>query len=143
MDGVSGASAILSVVQIAWQAYALCQKYYAEVKSAREEIQSLNQEVVSLAVILDHVSSLATDGDPASHSCVRLLTQDRGPVQQCRELLKGIVSKLDQRENTDSMKKFGKKALEWPFRRKDVQNLLSLVAKHKATLHMALAADTA
>jgi hypothetical protein len=143
MDGVSGASAILSVVQIAWQAYTLCRKYYAEVKSARRDILNLNQEVASLAVILTNVSDLANDEDQKSLSCVRLLVQKDGPVQQCQELLHSIISKLDPGENSDEMKRFGKRALEWPFRSKDVERLLALVSKHKASLHIALATDTA
>lgn len=143
MDGVSSASAILSVVEIAWQAYTLCRKYYAEVKSARRDILNLNQEVASLAVILTSVSDLANDKDSISLSCVRLLIQKDGPVQQCQELLHGIIKKLDPGESSDQMKRFGKRALEWPFRSKDIERLLALVSKHKATLHMALATDTA
>lgn len=87
MDGISATSAILSVVQSTWHAYSLCRKYYAEVKSARKDILNLNQEVASLAVILTNVSDLANDEDSISLSCVRLLIQKDGPVEQCRELL--------------------------------------------------------
>jgi hypothetical protein len=143
MDGLSAAATIIPVAQVAWQAYGLCQEYYSEVKDARKDIQNLNQEVTSLAVVLTSVSDLAQDEDAASFSNVSLLTKKGGPVDQCRDLLDDLIKNLDTREGDSKMRKFGMRALKWPFRNKDIDKLITTVGKHKATFNMALAADTA
>ena len=141
MDGVGSASAILAVAQVAWNVYKLCRKYYSEVKEARKEIQTLSLEVMLLADLLTNVSDLANDEDSVSFSNISLLGQQNGPLDQCRELLNTLKTQLDPGEGESKMRRYGKRALKWPFRNKDIENLLSRIGKHKETLNMALAAD--
>lgn len=141
MDGISALTTVAAVIQTAWQVYTLCQTYYSSAKSARKDIQQLRQEVISLEDILTNISDLTKEDDSASLSCVRLLTEDGGPLQQCKELLEKLVAKLNPGEGKTLMRQFGVRALTWPFNSKDVEELLTKIGKQKATFNMALAAD--
>lgn len=142
MEVVGTTSAVVELAAAAWKAYNICQEYYKEVKNAKRTIQNLRVEVGSLALVLSSISDLYKDGDSTTVSHVGFLMKRGGPVQQCRDLLIEILAKLDLANESEDMKKFGKRALEWPFRAKEVEKLLSAVREHKGTFNLALAADT-
>jgi ankyrin repeat domain-containing protein 50 len=141
MDGLSGAASVIAVVQISSQVFNLCRTYYLEVKEARKDIKRLRDEVTSLQDTLANVVDLADAPGSAKLSILSLLNQPDGPVQQCRTDLVGLAAKLDSGQGKDRMKKFGLRALEWPFSSKDVDKAITAIGRHKATFHLALTAD--
>lgn len=138
MDGVSAAASVIAVAQIAWQVLDQCQTYYKEVKGARKDILHLQNEVALLGDILE---TLSDDTDPANPSSMALLIKEDGPLQQCREALQDLNSKLKPGEGENKMRQFGVRALKWPFSSKDVEKLLKVIIRHKDTFNLALTGD--
>jgi len=55
--------------------------------------------------------------------------------------LVGLVAKLEAGQGKNKMKQFGLMALKWPFSSKDVEKLLTTIARNKATFNLALTVD--
>ena len=141
MDGLSRAASVIAVVQISAQVFDLCRTYYLEVKEARKDIQRLRDEVISLQDVLTNVADLAEDPGSAKPLILSLLNQHDGPVQQCQKDLIGLIAKLEPGKGKNKMNQFGLRALKWPFTSKDVEKLLVMIERHKATFNLALTTD--
>ena len=141
MDGISAAASVIAVIEISGQVYSLCSKYYLEVKDARKDIKSLREELASLDEVLTKVVDLARVPSPNQLAILALLNQTEGPVQQCRAQLTDLVVKLEHWQGKDKMKRFGLRALKWPFSSKEVNNCLLVIGRYKATFELALTAD--
>lgn len=87
------------------------------------------------------MADLAKDLSSAKLLILSLLNQQDGPVQQCQRDLVGLVAKLETGQGKNKMKQFGLRALRWPFSSKDVEKLLTIVRRHKATFNLALTAN--
>lgn len=143
MDGLSVAASIIAVVQVSWQVLGLCQTYYMEVKEARGDIKCLRNEMTSLGDVLTNLADLTEGPESAILPTLRQLNRHDGPVQKCHQDLIELVAKLEAGQKRDHMKKFGLRALKWPFSKKDVVRLLAIIEKHKATFNLALTVDGA
>ncbi|MCJ1380068.1 hypothetical protein MMC17_003171 [Xylographa soralifera] len=141
MDGLSAASSVITVIQISGQVASLCRTYYLEVKDARSEIQRLREEVNALEDVLAKVVELADNPTIDEVQVLKLVNQAEGPVQQCQALLTELVTKLKKGQGTDKMKRFGLRAIKWPFSSIDVKIYLETITRHKATFTLALALD--
>lgn len=58
MDGISSAASVIAVIQLTGSIVKICGGYIQEVKEAREEIISLQQQVAGLTGILEKLSEL-------------------------------------------------------------------------------------
>jgi len=133
MDGVSAAASVVAIIQISGQVFALCQSYYSGVKSAREDIPRLRDEVTALQDVLTNIRDLADAPGSAKLSILGLLNQPDGLIQQCATELKGLKTKLDT----------GLRALRWPIHRKDIDKTILVIRRQKKIFNLALTADTA
>ena len=140
MDPLSAATSVIAVVQISGQVFGLCWEYYSEVKDAKEDIKRLRDEVKSLQDVVTKVADLV-DAPTAKPSVMDLLSQPDGPVQQCLTELIKLAAKLNPGQGKDTMKRFGLRALKWPFSSKDVDKAITTIERHKATFNLALTAD--
>jgi len=141
MAGLGEAASIIAVIQISGKIFDLCQTFYLGVKEARKDIQRLREEVMSLQDVLTNVADLAEDPGTSKQSVLSLLNQQDGPVQQCQKDLTGLIAKLELGQEKNKMKKFGLRALKWPFTSKDVEKLLIRTGRYKAMFNLALTAD--
>ncbi|KAH6667724.1 hypothetical protein B0J14DRAFT_170784 [Halenospora varia] len=141
MAGLGEAASIIAAIQISGKIFDLCQTYYLGVKEARKDIQRLREEVTSLQDVLTNLADLAEDQGMAKRSILSLLNQQDGPVQQCQKDLTGLIAKLEPGQAKNKMKPFGLRALKWPFTSKDVEKLLVITGRHKATFNLALTAE--
>ena len=140
MDGLSAAASVIAVVQISGQVFGLCWEYYSEVKDAKEDIKRLRDEVKSLQDVVTKVADLV-DAPTAKPSVMDLLSQPDGPVQQCLKELTELVKKLKPELEKNKMKKFGLRALKWPFVSKDVDKAIKAIGRYKVTFNLALTTD--
>lgn len=141
MDGLSAAASVIAVIQISLQVYDLCQSYHSGVKNAREDIEHLSNEVWSLKGILTNLKDLAENPGSTNQSKLDSLTQQNGPLQQCQKDLDELVTKLSDAKGKNNMRKWGFRALKWPFSSKDVEKLLETIGRHKETFSLALTVD--
>jgi hypothetical protein len=111
------------------------------VRDASTDIQRLREEIAALQNVLTKVADLANTPDSAKLSTLDLLNQPDGPAQQCLTELITLAAKINPGERKDAMKRFGLRALKWPFSRTEVDNIVATIGRHKATFNLALAAD--
>jgi hypothetical protein len=142
MDPVGAAASLVALIQISGQVFNLCQSYYSGVKSAREDICRLRNEVTALQDVLTNVRDLAETPGSAELSILGLLNQPDGLIQQCQTELKELAAKLDTGQGKDNMRQFGLRALRWPFSKKDVDKSLLVIRRQKEIFNLALTADT-
>lgn len=141
MEPLGAAASVIAVVEITGKVFKLCETYYSEVKGARKNIQSLRNEVISLRDVLENVADLAKESSPEVPLIFSLLNQQDGPVEKCKKDLKELFEKLDAGQGETMMRKFGLRALKWPFSIKEVEMLLTTIERHKTMFNLALTAD--
>ncbi|KAH9204133.1 hypothetical protein DL95DRAFT_398746, partial [Leptodontidium sp. 2 PMI_412] len=137
MEVVGGAASVIAVIDISAKILKLCHTYIAEVKEARKDIQRLRIEVTSLQDVMYDVKDLAEDPNSSKRSVFSRLNQDNGPAQQCKRDLKLLVEQLEL-GGENEMRRFGLRALKWPFSSKDIDKRLQVINGHKATFTLAL-----
>ena len=143
MDGLSAAGGVIAVIQISAQVYSLCQKYYLGVKDARQEIQRLSAELLTLQDVLHNVADLANSPNAANLSAIASLSKPDGPTDQCAAMLRDLQTKLESTSGSTNnpMRKYGLRALTWPLKIKELENALAAIQRNKSVFTLALAID--
>lgn len=136
MDPVSAAASIIAIIQISAKLVALCRGYFSEVKEAKRDIQQLRNEVITLDNILVDLRDLIDTADGTKLSILDT------SLKQCQSSLEELVKKLEKSEGNDNtMKKFGCRALKWPFNNNDVKKAIETIERHKNMFNLALTVD--
>ncbi|MCJ1345987.1 hypothetical protein MMC31_004198, partial [Peltigera leucophlebia] len=136
MDPVSAAASVIAVIQISAELVALCRRCFSEVKEAKTDIQQFRNEVTSLDSILIDLRDLVDTPDGT-----KLPILDAS-LKQCQSTLEELVRKLEKAEGNDNtMKRFGWRALKWPFNSSDVKKAIETIERHKNMFNLALTAD--
>jgi hypothetical protein len=145
MDGISAAASIIAVIQIAEEVYKKLSDYVFAVKDAREDIERLKNEVLALLDVLEKVADLKKEVEQdlnlPRRSNLNLLNNLEKPVNECQAELKGLSAKLNPGQEATAMKRFGRRALQWPFTRKDADKKIEALESYKGTFTLALTMD--
>jgi hypothetical protein len=138
MDGLSGAASIIAVVDISAKVASLCFQYSLAVKGAKNDITRLHTKVGDVKGILEKIKQLL-DG-PGN---ARLPTTDTlsVPLKQCLEDLQRIKTDLEPGTARKTMKRFGFRALKWPFTSEGVEKMVARLEKYEQTFNLALQVD--
>ena len=146
---MEAAASIIAFVQLASAVTNVTVKYYLQVKEARSDIKRLENEVNDLQSVLRKVVEvIGDDADSASAAqklpALSLVLSKDGPLETCQRELSNVAARLEKAEGgreKDSMRKFGIRALKWPFSSKEIQDTLTVLERCKATFNLALSAD--
>ncbi|KAH8586045.1 hypothetical protein B0O99DRAFT_586459 [Bisporella sp. PMI_857] len=146
MDGISAAASVIAVIQISEDVVSLCSQYLKAVKNAKSDIVRLQDELGSLKQVLEGAQKLLEGPNAARLETSRpLLDRFRG----CYSQLKDLETKLKDHLKTESkgkgkgkgMRLFGLRALKWPFKSKEVDNVIQSLNKFRDTLSASLNVD--
>ena len=124
MDVVGPVAGIIGLIHLSHKAFGHCQNYYSAVKGARDDICRLRDDLMRLQDVLIHVSELADIPKSSSSLALDHLNQPDGLVALCRSELEKLITTLEAAKGDESMRKFGLRALKWPFTRKDLEKIL-------------------
>jgi Fungal N-terminal domain of STAND proteins len=140
MDPLSGAASVIAVVELSSTVLDLCRNYISKVKKAKEDIQRLSSEVEAFSMVLVRLKGLVHGPEAAKLPTSGSLDQ---VIQQCHDELEGLKEKLNPNlsNSQQKMKRFGLRALKWPLTRKEVDETIAALEKHKATLNTTLSLD--
>jgi hypothetical protein len=141
MEGLGGAASVIAVIQLADRILTLCGTYALSVKDAKRDIDRFTAEVGSLQSVLERVAEMAKSDMMklyTSHSAVEGL---EGIIEGCQSTLSELEAQLDPRKGHKLMSRFGFRALKWPFKSKDVTNIIKALDRHKSTIILALNLD--
>lgn len=144
-DPVSFSASIAGLVTLADILFTRTLKYIKLARGAREDIKALSAGLKNLSEALHTLS----------HHTSLLDAEDETPdqpdkyrphlVQSCSHLLRRIRVKLDKHDPSEaglSRTKSTLRQLAWPFSTSEIRELVEQIEQHKATLALALSADT-
>ncbi|KAF5000238.1 hypothetical protein FGRMN_1870 [Fusarium graminum] len=140
-EAVGLAASIAGLVQLTGSVFKIVTKFCREAKDAPSKAQELATQTRELAGIFENLRLLASS----------LETRDANPslktqhLDSCQRTLDGINTTLDKAQadfdSGKSAKRFARR-LKWPFSLSETKDLVSDLAIHRATLQLALSADS-
>ncbi|CAI6101036.1 unnamed protein product [Clonostachys chloroleuca] len=138
MEAVGAAANIIAVVQLASKIASILFRYSKDVKDARDDVERLTQAVTHLEKTAQGVRHLLE-----SQNGERLKTsQDLVAVtKQAEEQLQKLDRRLEPSPGRQAMKRFGFRALKWPFQSSEAQKLVSDIERCTQTMNFALQID--
>ena len=135
---------VIAVIQISVQVYDHCQTYYSKVRDAKKDIARLSDEMKALQGVLVKVADLAKAPNSTKElSTLTLLNQPEGPVQKCLTEVIALSARLNPGQRKEQMKSFGRRALTWPFKSKEVDRAITAIGRQRDMFDFALSADQA
>jgi hypothetical protein len=113
--------------------------YLKDAKHASADRKTILDEVECIRSLLSILNEKATSPESKEkwHETLKSLNGPNGPLEQCKLLLEGLVSKL---RPADGLKKVGI-ALFWPFQKQDIKDILSNMERQKTLFLLALQND--
>jgi len=138
MDGISSAASIIAVIQLTGSIVKICGSYIQEVKVARREIISFQQQVAELAEIFEKLSEL-----PQKHNGTKLATSQRlvNDTTQCFAMLGVLRKKIDPGAKRKAMSRLGLRAMKWPLKRAEVDKVMMDLERYKSLFTLSLLMD--
>ncbi|CAL8576561.1 hypothetical protein XPA_002436 [Xanthoria parietina] len=141
-EPLSISSGIAGLVTLSELVFCRIYKYVQAVKGASKEISALSSEVGSLYGLLSRLQLVSLQFDDRMLVASTLRTHH---LSACTQTLEKIRIILD-RDSTSSLQiqtiESIKRKLRWPFSSSEVKTLLAECERHKATLGLALKADS-
>ena len=129
---------IVAVTDISVKILSILVRYYSEVHNAQAEIQRLSTEVQSLHDVLSKLAVLVQEPGttrlPASIASALAIRQTLYDI-------KALEKRLNPSKRGRLMSRVGVRALTWPLTRKDVNECISKIERHKTTFNFALNID--
>jgi hypothetical protein len=116
----------------------LCFQYSAAVTSARADIARLHGHVVSLGVALRGARSLV---EGSSRPLLGVSHGLADAIRRCTEELKMLQDKLEPGTGQESMRRFGLRALRWPFSSKEIGVIIAHLESYEKTILLGLQID--
>ncbi|KAH7349299.1 hypothetical protein B0T11DRAFT_288935 [Plectosphaerella cucumerina] len=130
------AASALSVIEIAAKVLNLCGDYLLKVKSAKDDIRKLSAEVTLTSATAHQVKQLVDGpGDDALEATKELYSALEDAVQTLEELNQVL------RDDHSTMRPFGRRALEWPYKSKAIEKTIANLAHHRELIALALSVD--
>ncbi|WZH40876.1 kinesin light chain 1 [Fusarium acuminatum] len=138
MEGLGVVANIIAVVDLSAKVATLCFQYSKDVSSARADIERLRSQVEHLATALR-----ATQRPIEGTRGLSLLTSQglAGSFRSCMADLERLEKKLAPNPVRTAMRRYGVRALKWPFTSKDVDQLLAGLERHEKNMLLGLQVD--
>ena len=129
---------VIAVVELSAKVASVCFEYYTNAKNARDDIAHLRREADGLKVILKQVQSLLNGPNSAKLEASRTL---RNGVNGCFSQLADLETKLESGRRHQVMRRFGVRALKWPFKNKEVEGIMKDLGRCKDMIFLGLQVD--
>lgn len=138
MDGLSSAASFVAVIQLAGSLVKLCGGYIHEVKNARDDILTLQRAIAGLQGTLQDLQK-----DLQSNDSRVLSTSSRhvSNITDCLSELRALEATLDPGKGKKLMKKVGLRALKWPMKRKELEDVIQNIERYKTSFLLSLQVD--
>ena len=128
----------LAVTQISAKVISTISKYYSDVKDAKNDIMQLSTEVEDLGNTVSKVEDLLSGGESED---LPVATQLLPTLESSQKELELLEKRLNPGRGDKMMRRVGKRALKWPFSKKEVEECIDKLQRFKATLTLALVTD--
>lgn len=138
MDGISAAASVTAIVDISAKVAQLCFQYADAVKDAKKDIDHLQNAITDIKNVLEEVKQLLDDQDKARLPTMHKLSRS---LEECRQRLQRLEAQLEPGKTRKAMRRFGVRALKWPFTSKQVEKTIVCLNEYKHTFSLALQVD--
>jgi hypothetical protein len=133
MDALSAAASVTAVVQLAQAVVFALKEYYGAVRDARADIQRLYHTINSLKVVLSSIERIKNQrGNSFLNS--EMIENHSGPLQLAESELDRLRLKLGAPLQPEKRWAKSVHSMIWPFKKKDVDAILSMLERHKSSL---------
>ena len=132
------ASSVIAVIDLSTKVASWCSEYYANVKNARDDIERLQREAQGLKATLERVQSLCDGPNSAKLQESQSL---RDGVKACKEQLAQLETKLEPRTRNKLMSRYGTRALRWPLKSNEVDEIMKKLGNCRDNISFSLQVD--
>jgi DNA repair exonuclease SbcCD ATPase subunit len=116
----------------------LCAKYFVNVAHARAEVERLKEQLKSLETTLRQAKHLLEHPSSQFLSASRELDD---PIQKCQAELQRLRDKLEPNTKDKAMRKFGLRAVKWPFSKGEVEAITVSLVEYREAITAILQID--
>ncbi|KAH6989346.1 hypothetical protein BKA56DRAFT_513553 [Ilyonectria sp. MPI-CAGE-AT-0026] len=137
-EAVGLTSSIIAIVELSAKIGKLCLDYSNAVSNARQDISRLHGQVDGLSKTLQEARRVI--GGPEGQS----LTTSQNLLDSldgCTSELVELHKQLDLGKRAKAMRRFGLRALKWPFDMQEVVDIISRLERYERTIHLGLQVD--
>lgn len=150
MEPLSLAASVITVIQLSERVVSLCRWYVTSMKDAPKDLRTIMMEAGSVRSVVSNLEFfMSTWAADDMLGILKGLEGPEGPIEGCRKALAalekmfpsevaGNATGTKRRATTISYAK-----LAWPFKEDKARKILDDIVRYKATISLALTADTA
>ena len=137
------AASIFAVVQLADRVLSLCGNYVQSARGAKDDIERVSSEVGTLKSVLERADQMVNDEIMKEYMSDSLRQELGKIITSCQLTLKKLDSKLDHSQKESGIRKLlhVSSTLKWPFKSKEVMNIIQELDRHKGTIALTLQLD--
>lgn len=141
-DPLSMSASIAGLISIADLVFKAVFKYARGVKDAKNDINSLADEINGLSTVLRSLQALALELEADGDSFDPALRNHY--LSHCWKTIEKIEKRVGKASKASSRSKVGGiiQQLKWPFTASETKELLAELSRHKETINIALSADS-
>ncbi|KAH7115661.1 hypothetical protein EDB81DRAFT_862240 [Dactylonectria macrodidyma] len=137
-DAVGLAASVIAIIDLSAKVAVLCLQYSTAVGNARADITRLRSRLDDLGTTLQGVRHLLDNQNNQALATSRKLVDS---VDGCTSELVQLQSRLDPGKARKAMRRFGLRALKWPFDSKEVSDIVSNLERYERTITLGLQID--
>ncbi|KAF5671107.1 hypothetical protein FDENT_10991 [Fusarium denticulatum] len=141
-DPLSLAASIAGLISLADLVFKTTYKFVRAAKDAKDEIQSLLDEINNLSSVLRRLEALTSDLEDEGQSFDPTLRNHY--LNHCYKTFNKIESRVKKASDSFKKSKFDGivRQLKWPFSVSETKEFLAELSRHKETISVALLADS-
>lgn len=137
-EAVGLAASIISIVELSAKVGKLCVQYSTTARNARADITWLQGRLKDLNVCLEAAQRLLSDPKNTALATSRSLIDS---LNVCETELAEVRDRLDPGSARKAMRRFGLRALKWPFESKEISTVILNLEHYKQTITLCLQVD--
>ncbi|KAF5576332.1 kinesin light chain [Fusarium pseudoanthophilum] len=137
-EAVGLTASIIAIVELSTKIGKLCVQYSTEAGNARAEISRLENRLTDLNACLEAAQRLLDDPKNTALATARSLVDS---LNACKRELSEVQDRLDPGSARKAMRRFGLRALKWPFDSKEISTVVSNLEHYKQTITLSLQVD--
>ncbi|KAH8665806.1 hypothetical protein BGZ60DRAFT_529071 [Tricladium varicosporioides] len=134
-EGLGIAASVIAVIDLSAKVASRCSEYYTNVKNAQDDIECLQGEAQRLKETFEQVQSLCDGPNSAKLQSSQTL---RDGIKDCRIQLTRLETKLEPRTRQKVMSRCGIRALKWPFRSAEVNEIMKKLGRYRDNISFSL-----
>ncbi|KAI8649768.1 Helo-like-N domain-containing protein [Fusarium keratoplasticum] len=138
VEAVGLAASVIAIIDLSAKVATLCLQYSTAVGNAKADITRLQTRLDDLGTILEGIQHLLKRRNNEALAMSRKLADS---LDGCMSELAQLQSRLDPVKAGKAMRRFGFRALKWPFHSKEVSGIVSNLERYERTLMCCLQVD--